>query len=62
MRILLAVDGSVSSDLATALAARLHLPADSLVRVVSVQHSRVDVLAMSWASVGESAAPETEGE
>jgi nucleotide-binding universal stress UspA family protein len=60
MRILLAVDGSVSSDRATELVASLSLPADSAIRVVSVQHSYVDVLAMSWASVGESAAPETE--
>ena len=52
MRILLAVDGSVSSDLATQLVASFPLPADSLVRVVSVHQPYVDVLAMSWA-VGE---------
>lgn len=53
MRILLAVDGSVSSDRATELVSGLTLPEDSLVRVVSVHHSHVDVLAMSWAAVGE---------
>ena len=60
MRILLAVDGSVSSDRATELVAGFPLPDDSLIRVVSVQQPYVDVLAMSWASVGESAAPESE--
>ena len=54
MRILLAVDGSVSSDRAVELAATLALPPDSLVRVVSVQQPYVDVLAMSWGSVGVS--------
>jgi nucleotide-binding universal stress UspA family protein len=62
MRILLAVDGSVSSDRATELVAGLNLPAESLIRVVSVQQSHVDVLAMSWATMGESSAPETEEE
>lgn len=61
MRILLAVDGSVSSDRATDLVASFPLPADSLVRIISVQQPYVDVLAMSWASVVESpAAIETE--
>ena len=48
MRILLAVDGSVSSDRATELVSGLDLPEGSLVRVISVHHSYVDVLAMSW--------------
>jgi nucleotide-binding universal stress UspA family protein len=54
MRILLAVDGSVSSDRAVELVASFHLPVDSMVRVVSVQQPYVDVLALSWASVGAS--------
>jgi nucleotide-binding universal stress UspA family protein len=53
MRILLAVDGSVSSDRAVELVAGFKLPAESLVRVVSVQQPYVDVLAMSWAAIGE---------
>ncbi len=53
MRILLAVDGSVSSDRATELVTSFSLSADSLIRVVSVQQPYMDVLAMSWASVGE---------
>ena len=52
MRILLAVDGSVSSDRATQLVASFPLPPDSVVRVVSVQQPHTDVLAMSWAAVG----------
>ncbi len=55
MRILLAVDGSVSSDRATELVGSFALPPDSLIRVVSVQQPYVDVLAMSWASVGDAA-------
>jgi nucleotide-binding universal stress UspA family protein len=55
MRILLAVDGSISSDRATELVSTFPLAPDSVVRVVSVQHNYVDVLAMSWASVGTSA-------
>ena len=54
MRILLAVDGSVGSDRATELVSSLVLPAGSTVRVVSVQQPYVDVLALSWGSVGES--------
>lgn len=61
MRILLAVDGSVSSDRATELVSALSLPEGSLVRVISVHHSYVDVLAMSWAAVGDSG-PGTESE
>ncbi|MGE5227172.1 MAG: universal stress protein [Planctomycetaceae bacterium] len=60
MRILLAVDGSISSDRATELVASFDLPADSLIRVVSVQQPYVDVLAMSWASAGDATAGETE--
>jgi nucleotide-binding universal stress UspA family protein len=52
MRILLAVDGSVSSDRATQLVASFLLPPESLVRVLSVQQPYLDFLAMSWASVG----------
>ena len=52
MRILLAVDGSVSSDRATELVASFMLPAGSLVRVVSVQQPYADVLALAWASSG----------
>jgi nucleotide-binding universal stress UspA family protein len=54
MRILLAVDGSVSSDRATQLVASFPMPADSVVRVVSVQQPFTDVLSMSWAAVGTS--------
>jgi nucleotide-binding universal stress UspA family protein len=53
MRILLAVDGSVSSDRATELVSTFPLPPDSVIRVVAVQQPVVDVLAMSWAAVGE---------
>jgi len=52
MRILLAVDGSVSSDRATELVASFALPAGSLVRIVSVQQPYADVLALAWASTG----------
>lgn len=48
MRILLAVDGSVSSDRATQLVASFPLPQDSLVRVISIQRPNLDVLAVSW--------------
>ena len=54
MRILLAVDGSVSSDRAVELVTTLALPPASLVRVISVQPPYVDVLALSWGSVGVS--------
>ncbi len=60
MRLLLAVDGSVSSDRATALVAGLPLPADSLVRIVAVQQPYADALALSWASIGDAAAPSHE--
>jgi nucleotide-binding universal stress UspA family protein len=52
MRILLAVDGSVSSDRATQLVASFPLPPDSVVRVVSAQQPHSDVLSVSWASIG----------
>jgi nucleotide-binding universal stress UspA family protein len=61
MRILLAVDGSVSSDRATELVASLTLPAGSTVRVIAVQQPFADALAFSWAAAGDaSAATESE--
>ena len=54
MRILLAVDGSVSSDRATQVVSSLPLPPKSVVRVVSVQQPFTDVLDMSWATTGTS--------
>jgi len=63
MRILLAVDGSVSSDRATELVESFRLPAGSVIRVVSVHQPYVDVLALSWAPVGDDAdARETEAQ
>ena len=53
MRILLAVDGSVCSDRATALVASLTLPPDSAVRVVAVLQPFVDALALSYAAAGD---------
>jgi nucleotide-binding universal stress UspA family protein len=53
MRILLAVDGSVSSDHAVSLVTSLQLPAESLVRVIAVQAPYTDGLAMTWAAMGE---------
>ncbi|HET7830349.1 MAG TPA: universal stress protein [Candidatus Limnocylindrales bacterium] len=50
MRILLAVDGSVSSDRATQLVSTLDLPPESIVRIVSVQEPFTDVLALTWPS------------
>jgi nucleotide-binding universal stress UspA family protein len=55
MRILLAVDGSVSSDRATELVSSFTLPPESVVRVVAIQQPFLDVLAMSWATIGDSA-------
>ena len=52
MRILLAVDGSVSSDRATQLVASFRLPPESAIRVVSVQRPFSDFLGMSWDSMG----------
>lgn len=61
MRILLAVDGSVSSDRAVELVGSFHLPDKSHIRVVSAQPTYVDVMALSWASVGTTPQPlETE--
>jgi nucleotide-binding universal stress UspA family protein len=48
MRILLAIDGSVSSDRATELVSSFPLPRDSVVRVVAVQEPFTDLLAMTW--------------
>ena len=63
MRILLAVDGSVSSDHATALVSTLALPAGSTIRVVAAQQPYSDALAMSWAAMGDAGANlETEEE
>ncbi len=62
MRILLAVDGSVSSDRATELVASSALPAGSLVRVVCVQRPYTDVLALAWASAPGPGPRETEEE
>ena len=63
MRILLAVDGSVSSDRATELVATFNLPPDSLIRVVGVHRPYSDFLGMAWASMGEgSSVSETEEE
>jgi nucleotide-binding universal stress UspA family protein len=56
MRILLAVDGSVSSDRATEIVSTFPLPPESVVRVIAVQQPFVDMLAMSWASMGDTAA------
>jgi len=63
MRILLAIDGSVSSDRATQLVRSLSLPPDSLIRVVAVQERFADALAMSWAAMGDAGtSTETEDE
>lgn len=63
MQILLAVDGSVSSDRATELVATLPLPPDSVVRIVGVHQPHGDVLTMSWAAVGRFGnRTETDGE
>jgi nucleotide-binding universal stress UspA family protein len=61
MRILLAVDGSVSSDRATELVAGLAMPPDSSIRVVAVQQPFSDALALSWATAGD-ASGNTESE
>lgn len=52
MRILLAIDGSVSSDRARDLVASLPLPGGSTIRVVAVQERHVDPLGMSWVTAG----------
>jgi nucleotide-binding universal stress UspA family protein len=56
MRILLAVDGSVSSDRATELATSLALPAGSTIRVIAVQQPFANALALSWAAAGDAGA------
>jgi nucleotide-binding universal stress UspA family protein len=53
MRILLAVDGSVSSDRAIALIASLYLPPGSVIRVIAVQQPFTDALALSWAAAAD---------
>jgi purine nucleosidase len=52
MRILLAIDGSVSSDRAAQLVCSLPLPPDSLVRIVAARPAHTDVLSMAWTSPG----------
>jgi nucleotide-binding universal stress UspA family protein len=56
MRILLAVDGSSSSDRATDLTASLPLPSGSAVRVVAVLQPFADALALSYAAAGDASA------
>jgi nucleotide-binding universal stress UspA family protein len=53
MRILLAIDGSFSSDRAIQLVSSLELPPDSLVRVAAVQERFADALSVSWAAMGD---------
>ena len=62
MRILLAVDGSVSSDRAIQLLTGVPLPPDSVVRVVSVHQPFTDLLAMSWGTVGAPGASPVESD
>lgn len=52
MRILLAVDGSISSDRARDLVSSLPLPEGSHVRLVAVDHPPADLLGLAWVSVG----------
>ncbi|HET7727357.1 MAG TPA: universal stress protein [Candidatus Limnocylindrales bacterium] len=52
MRILLAVDGSISSDRARDLVSKLPLPEGSQLRLVAVDHHPADLLGLSWVSVG----------
>jgi nucleotide-binding universal stress UspA family protein len=61
MRILLAVDGSESSDRATRLLSNLQLPPSSLVHVVAVHEPAMDALAMTW-PMGMGPASETTNE
>ena len=53
MRILLAVDGSVSSDHATQLVNSLALPDGSVIRAVAVQEPTLDALGMTWLGAGD---------
>lgn len=55
MRILLAVDGSVSSDRAAELVSSFQLPPSSLVRIISVRQPYADVLSLAWATGGDGA-------
>lgn len=62
MRILLAVDGSVSSDRALELVKSFALPPESVIRVVAVHRPFTDTLAIAWASMGGDASTNTETE
>ena len=63
MRILLAVDGSVSGDRATELVSSFALPPDSVIRVVGVHRPYTDALALTWVGVGDAGtSPETADE
>ena len=64
MRILLAVDGSISSDRARDLVSTLPLPEGSQLRLVAVDHHPADLLGLSWVSVGATGtgAPDRETE
>ena len=55
MRILLAIDGSACSDRATELVSTFALPPESVVRVIAVQQPFLDILGMSWGTIGDSA-------
>jgi nucleotide-binding universal stress UspA family protein len=57
MRILLAVDGSVSSDRAAELVSTLQLPPKSVVRVIAVHRAYLDVLSLAWATGGDNGYP-----
>jgi nucleotide-binding universal stress UspA family protein len=61
MRILLAIDGSVSSDRATQLVATFTLPPQSLVRIAAAQERFSNALSVSWAAMGD-ASSDTETE
>jgi len=52
MRILLAVDGSISSDRARDLVSRLPLPEGSQLRLVAVDQHPADLLGLAWVPVG----------
>jgi nucleotide-binding universal stress UspA family protein len=53
MRILLAIDGSASSDRATELVSTFPFPPDAMVRVVAVHRSYADVLGFGWETMGD---------
>ena len=48
MRVVLAVDGSIAADRARDFVARLHLPADTLIRVVAVMNEGTTALGSDW--------------